>query len=123
MIASAMGEIKVKLRLAGSAHPQAEVTDTEMEAKAGFDVDSLLKDIRGKTGERDPDKIQRRKPPTRGLCRRCGQNKPVNRLLLCYPCWVKTELEERALWREGTAHPDWCRCEGLQDHPRRSSGN
>ena len=45
--------------------------------------------------EKDIDKLKQRKPPSRGLCRRCGENKPINRLMLCYECWVKTVLEER----------------------------
>lgn len=72
--------------------------------------------------EKDPAKIPQRKPPSRGLCRRCGQNKPINRLMLCYPCWVKTELESRG-WREGEPHPDWCACEGVSGSQRRSEGN
>ncbi len=72
--------------------------------------------------ERDPSKVDQRKPPKDGLCRRCGENKPINRLMLCYPCWVKTELEKSG-WREGMPHPDWCRCEGLKDHARLSNGN
>jgi len=72
--------------------------------------------------EKDPAKLKQRKPPSDGLCRRCGQNKPINRLMLCYPCWVKTELENSG-WREGMPHPDWCRCEGVKEHQRRSDGN
>ena len=72
--------------------------------------------------EKDPTKIKQRKPPSGGMCRRCGENKPINRLMLCYPCWVKTELEKSG-WREGMPHPDWCRCEGLRDHSRRADGN
>lgn len=72
--------------------------------------------------EEDLKKLKQRKPPKDGLCRRCGENKPVNRLMLCYPCWVKTELEKSG-WREGMPHPDWCHCEGLKDHARRSAGN
>lgn len=72
--------------------------------------------------ERDPRKLKQRVPPSRGTCRRCGQNKPVNRLMLCYPCWVKTVLEKRG-WREGQPHPDWCRCEGSTEHQRKSDGN
>lgn len=72
--------------------------------------------------EEDPAKLKQRKPPKEGICRRCGENKPVNRLMLCYPCWVKTELEKTG-WREGLPHPDWCRCEGLKDHARKSDGN
>ncbi|MBI5629484.1 MAG: hypothetical protein HY921_01230 [Elusimicrobia bacterium] len=72
--------------------------------------------------EKDVKKLKQRKPPSDGLCRRCGQNKPVNRLMLCYPCWVKAELEKRG-WREGEPHPDWCACEGSSDHKRLSDGN
>ncbi|MDE2038543.1 MAG: hypothetical protein KGO96_03390 [Elusimicrobia bacterium] len=72
--------------------------------------------------EEDLSKLKQRKPPVGGLCRRCGKNKPINRLMLCYPCWVKTELENTG-WREGLPHPDWCRCEGLPDHQRKSSSN
>lgn len=79
--------------------------------------------VQEKNREQDPSKLLQRRPPSRGLCRRCGLNKPVNRLMLCYPCWVKTELEEKAGWREGMPHPDECQCEGLPDHVRRSDGN
>ena len=74
------------------------------------------------TEEKDPSKLKQRVPPSRGICRRCGQNKPINRLMLCYPCWVKDELEKTG-WREGQPHPDWCRCEGSKDHGRLSDGN
>ncbi|MBI4349499.1 MAG: hypothetical protein HY553_21875 [Elusimicrobia bacterium] len=73
--------------------------------------------------ERDPAKLKQRKPPESGLCRRCGGNKPVNQLMLCYPCWVKSVLEEKGGWREGMPHPDWCSCTGLTEHARRSDGN
>ena len=96
--------------------------------------EDLLAEILGKTpgeypvieeapeDEKDPTKIKQRKPPSRGLCRRCGENKPINRLMLCYPCWVKVELEKDG-WREGMPHPSWCQCQGLKDHPQRASGN
>lgn len=51
-----------------------------------------------------------RKPPADGPCKRCGDNKPINRLMLCYPCWVKTELEKNG-WREGQPHPPGCGCD------------
>ncbi len=75
--------------------------------------------------EEEPDlrKLMKRKPPTDGLCRRCGENKPINRLMLCYPCWVKVELEKDG-WREGQPHPEHCACEGLGAHAdRKSTGN
>lgn len=59
-----------------------------------------------------PEDIKKRarKPPSDGPCKRCGQNKPINRLMLCYPCWVKAELEKGG-WREGKNHPDSCGCD------------
>ena len=72
--------------------------------------------------ETDIKKIPQRRPPKEGPCRRCGQDKPLNRLMLCYSCWVKTELEKTG-WREGMPHPDWCHCEGVKDHQRKSDGN
>ncbi len=75
--------------------------------------------------EEEPDLTRMRKPapPKKGLCRRCGENKPINRLMLCYPCWVKTNLEEHG-WREGMPHPEWCACDGVGGHSaRRSAGN
>lgn len=76
----------------------------------------------GQTQE-ELERVPKRRPPKDGLCRRCGQNRPVNRLMLCYPCWVKTELEAKG-WRQGQPHPDWCHCEGLGAHPERlSTGN
>jgi hypothetical protein len=72
--------------------------------------------------ETDLKKLKQRTPPKDGLCRRCGENKPINRLMLCYPCWVKSELEKDG-WREGMPHPDSCHCEGIADHARRSDGN
>jgi hypothetical protein len=66
-------------------------------------------------------------PPRRGLCRRCGEDKPVNRMMLCYKCWVITEIEDREKregrhWHPGMPHPDWCRCE-LPGHNCGRSGN
>lgn len=61
-------------------------------------------------------------PPKRGACRRCGQDRPINRMMLCYACWVKTVLEEKAGWREGLPHPEWCLC-SLPGHVRKSDGN
>ena len=75
--------------------------------------------------EEEPDlrKLSQKKPPSAGLCRRCGENKPINRLMLCYPCWVKSELEKDG-WKEGMPHPDECHCEGINGHPdRKSTGN
>jgi len=71
----------------------------------------------------DLEKIKQRRPPKDGVCRRCGQNRPVNRLMLCYPCWVKTVLEERYGWREGMPHPAHCDCELPGAHSRPGPGD
>jgi hypothetical protein len=101
-------------------------------AETTTQIDELLKEILSKPqegveekeapeGEEDLKRLSQQAPPSRGLCRRCGENKPVNRLMLCYPCWVKTNLEEKG-WRQDQPHPDWCECT-LTDHGRRTDGN
>ncbi|MBI4374915.1 MAG: hypothetical protein HY549_00535 [Elusimicrobia bacterium] len=73
--------------------------------------------------ETDLRKLTQRQPPSRGLCRRCGLNKPINRLMLCYPCWVKIVLEKSG-WRQGEPHPDGCQCQGaVPGHQSLSMGN
>jgi hypothetical protein len=73
--------------------------------------------------EVDLERLPKRAPPKKGLCRRCGEDKPINRLMLCYPCWVKVQLEKDG-WKEGQPHPDHCGCEGIGGHPgRKSVGN
>ena len=72
--------------------------------------------------ETDLEKLKQRKPPKDGPCKACGQDKPLNRLFLCYPCWVRAELEKRG-WKPGEPHPSWCQCEGLPGHARKSFGN
>lgn len=96
--------------------------ETETLTKEEFAVDAPAIDVPQE--EADPEKLRKnsRKPPKDGPCKRCGQDKPLNRLMLCYPCWVKTELEKTG-WREGMPHPDWCHCEGIKDHKRKSDGN
>jgi hypothetical protein len=91
-------------------------------AEADIETKTLPEDKEAVDEEKDPRKVKQRKPPKDGLCRRCGLNKPVNRLMLCYPCWVKSELEKSG-WSEGEPHPDSCACEGLTDHKRLSDGN
>lgn len=96
-------------------------------------IDEMLADILTKAkhkeapaeapeDEKDPAKLKQRKPPSKGPCRRCGASLPLNRLMLCYRCWVVTELEKRG-WKDGEPHPDACDCEGLGGHGRLSEGN
>lgn len=61
------------------------------------------------------------KPPEDGLCRECKRRRRLNRLRLCYPCFVELVLMEEAekrgfKWKPGDKHPDWCSCEGLGEH-------
>ena len=63
-----------------------------------------------------------RKPPKEGICKRCGLDKPVNRLSLCYSCFVITNIEDREKkegreWTPSMAHPSWCKCELPGKHP------
>ena len=92
-------------------------------------ADQLLEDILKEKADLkedeapDLDKLSKKAPPREGICRRCGEDRPINRLMLCYTCWVKTNLEESG-WREGMPHPAWCHCETSGSHPeRRSAGN
>ena len=95
----------------------------ETLTEEAFELETPKDPVRKEEEEKDPSKLKQRKPPSRGLCRRCGQNKPINRLMLCYPCWVKTELEDKHGWKEGMPHPDECDCVGSTDHVRKSDGN
>ena len=96
---------------------------TETDIDVADETTTKEEEVLEETTERDPSKVTQRRPPSKGLCRRCGENKPINRLMLCYPCWVKTRLEEHG-WREGMPHPDDCGCVGLGAHPElKSDGN
>ncbi|OIO08654.1 MAG: hypothetical protein AUJ52_07715 [Elusimicrobia bacterium CG1_02_63_36] len=74
----------------------------------------------------DLDKLKQRTPPKDGTCRRCGEDRPINRMKLCYKCWVISNLEDQVPgWKAGDPHPAWCQCEGLPGHEttRRGSHN
>ncbi len=66
-----------------------------------------------------------RKPPKDGPCRGCGLDKPLNRLMLCYKCWVNKNLIDEAKARGEDfipgidPHPSTCGCV-LPDHNGRS---
>jgi len=92
--------------------PQQE---TEAPASAPPKEDEKPEDIKDRA----------RKPPKDGKCKRCGQDKPLNRLMLCYPCWVivniqDTEKKAGRDWLPGIdPHPGWCQCEIIGAHPDR----
>ena len=71
----------------------------------------------------DLGKLKQRKPPKDGPCKRCGQDRPLNRLFLCYKCWVKTVLEDKFGWKEGMSHPPSCDCEVPNAHQRGGAGD
>ncbi len=78
----------------------------------------------------DPKDIEKRarKPPSDGPCKGCGENKPLNRLMLCFKCWVNKNLDD---WAKENGvdfipnvdpHPDWCHC-GLPEHGGKRNGD
>lgn len=58
------------------------------------------------------DDIERRarKPPADGPCKGCGENRPLNRLFLCYKCWIDKMNTARG-WKPGQPHPTGCGCD------------
>jgi hypothetical protein len=69
----------------------------------------------------DKENRQGAAPPKKGPCRRCGLEKPINRLMLCYRCWVIVRLQDAAKlrgvhWTDGMPHPEACGCTGLGEH-------
>jgi hypothetical protein len=95
-------------------------------------IDEVLATVEKKQWEeagdkKDPKPSDGRKPPSEGICKRCGEKKPINRLKLCYRCFVITNIEEIEKkngnpWHPGDPHPGWCDC-SLPEHTRMSSGN
>ena len=68
-----------------------------------------------------------RKPPADGPCKGCGQDKPLNRLFLCHPCWTRKNLLEdhkagKNEWLPGEPHPSYCGC-GLPEHGGSQAGS
>lgn len=87
-------------------------------------TEEIFEEVVEETKERpDLDKLKQRRPPKDGPCKRCGQERPLNRLMLCYPCWVKTVLEDKFGWREGLSHPSGCDCEVPNAHQRPGPGD
>lgn len=54
------------------------------------------------------------KVPEIGGCVRCnGGGLPINRMKLCYTCWVEVNLESCG-WKRGQPHPLWCHCDACE---------
>ena len=66
-----------------------------------------------------------RKPPSGSPCAMCGASKPVNRLKLCYECWLVDKLHKDSggEWLPGDAHPAGCGCDGPGGCATRAQGN
>jgi len=65
-----------------------------------------------------------RKPPADGPCKGCGENKPLNRLMLCYKCWVYKRLnDENKDWLPGDPHPAHCGCDAPGGCATKDQGN
>jgi hypothetical protein len=106
-----------------TAEPEAPATPAAepkpAEEKTALDEAKDMADERSSTGGAEP--------PKEGHCRECKRLRKLNRLRLCYPCFVELVLMDEAKkrgyqWKPGDKHPDWCSCEGLGEHPERDGG-
>lgn len=73
-----------------------------------------------------PEDIEKRgrKPPADGPCKGCGENKPLNRLMLCYKCWLYKRLNDAdPSWLPGDPHPKTCGCDGPGGCSTKNQGN
>ena len=66
-----------------------------------------------------------RKPPAEGPCKMCGKDKKLNRLMLCYECWLKDKLHKDSggQWLPGDPHPKGCDCDGPGGCATKHQGN
>lgn len=116
----------------GCYHPRAEgpaVADPEAPAAPAPDAPAPEKSAldEAKEDAKDRPSTGGAEPPTEGNCRECKMLRRLNRLKLCYPCFVQLVLMDEAKkrgveWKPGDKHPDWCSCEGLGEHPDRDHG-
>lgn len=101
-----------------------ETMDPDVEAPTG-----IHKKEHEEEPKETPEEIKKRarKPPADGPCKGCGKNLPLNRLMLCFKCWVLKNLldwskESKSDWIPGDPHPSFCGC-GLPEHGGKSFGN
>lgn len=119
--------------LSDTVSEEIQTIDPDIEVTILGENDTIQ--INGRTYDKDgketPESIKKRsrKPPSDGPCKGCGKNLPLNRLMLCFKCWVNKNLSDWAK-AEGNdfipnidPHPAWCHC-GLAEHGgNRSGGN
>ena len=84
-------------------------------------IDKVLPE---KTEEEALEELKKRarKPPSGGKCIKCGESKPLNRLKLCYECWVALENSKNG-WEPGSPHPGTCGCDLDCSQDKNSFGN
>ena len=98
-------------------------------------LDEVLETIEKKIGEGEapPDeketidaiKKRAKEPPSEGPCKMCKQMRMLNRLLLCYECWVKDQLHKQSggEWLPGDPHLSTCRCDAPGGCSTKNQGN
>ena len=101
------------------APPEGKPKEKETDEKTALDE--------AKDNAEDRPDCGGAKPPEDGHCRECKRLRKLNRLKLCYPCFVELVLMDEAKkrgfeWKPGDKHPDWCGCEGLGEHAERDRG-
>lgn len=105
-------------------------TDTLVIGGKETKIEEVEDDILHFEEKETPEDIKKRarKPPKDGPCKGCGKNLPLNRLFLCFKCWVNKNLSDWAK-AEGKdfipnidPHPAWCKC-GLSEHGGKRSGD
>lgn len=114
-----MNSIPKALLCAGAASEVAVEEKTEVpaappEEKPKEETKEDIKDIEKRA----------RKPPSDGPCKGCGKNLPLNRLMLCFRCWVnKNLMDENKDFIPGIdPHPSHCGC-NLPDHGGKRDGD
>ncbi len=114
-----------------TAEPETIPTPSETPAAPGETKDapretpSALDDAKDQAEDRPS--TGGAEPPKPGPCRECRRLRQLNRLKLCYPCFVDLNISDGMKkrgeeWKSGDKHPAWCDCEGLGEHPERDNG-
>jgi len=114
-------------RYAQYAMPHAETITAEPETIEAPAETNPPKDDTKPAEKETPEDIEKRarKPPADGPCKGCGQDRPLNRLMLCYKCWTYKQLHEQTggKWLPGDPHPSHCGCDGPGGCATKNQGN